>query len=104
MITQTDTDLAKSFLPQFAGKKDIVSTRKVEATAKAIAQAMLPERAALIALTHRLQEVQKDPSFNAVFKAAADRNILFTGTNWKKELDAAQAIVDSYPVPNPSGD
>lgn len=102
MITETDLKLANSFLPQFAGKKDIVSTKKVNATAKAIAQAMLPERAALIALTQRLQEVQADPTFKEVFAAANRQGVRFMGTPWKDDLAAAQAIVDTYPVPDPS--
>jgi hypothetical protein len=92
MITKTDTDLATRFMPNAAAPKQ-------EATAKAIANAMLPERQALSDLVMRIEAVQSDPTFKAVFEAAKGQGVFFRGKPWKEELERAQAIVATYPLP-----
>jgi hypothetical protein len=99
MITETDRTLAASFFK--SKKKDPTTTKAIDATAKAIAEAMLPERTALMALVSRITEVQTDPSFKAVFAKAKEHQVIFTGLPWKPELDAARAIVDAWPTPEP---
>lgn len=104
MITQTDLDLAARFLPDVAQKKDIISKNKIKGTAKVIGAAMEPERIALRNLVNRLKAMAQDQSFKDVWKAAAAQGVTYQGETWKTELEAAQAIVDTYPVPDPTGD
>lgn len=103
MITPTDRALAARFLPALAGKKDIVSTKKLEATAKAIAAAMLPERAALADLVSTLENITTSDEWRAFWNAAKAQNIHYRGPIWKKEFDAAKAIVETYPLPEIEG-
>lgn len=104
MITPTDKATAAKLLPSLANKTDETSIRKVEATAQVIAKAMLPEREALSDLVSRLEQVQAEPTFKAVFEAAKAQGVFFRGKPWKEEFDRAKAIVDTYPGPTIEGE
>jgi hypothetical protein len=92
MITETDKLLAAKFMPN-------AGDARLEAGARDIAKAMLPERQALADLVSRLEQIGEDPSFRQVFESAKSQGVFFRGKPWKEELDRAKEIVNTYPVP-----
>jgi hypothetical protein len=103
MITTTDTDLAKKFLPTLAAKKDIVSVNKIKSTAKVIAAAMLPERQALADLVAAIEYMVGSDEWKQFHQQAGQMNLVYRGPNVKQQFQAAKAIVDTYPQPEIEG-
>lgn len=99
MITTTDHELASRLLKKRVGEKDDAHAARVSEAAKAISDTMLPERQTLADLVSRLEQVQADPTFKQVFESAKAQGVLFRGKPWKEELERAQAIVETYPMP-----
>lgn len=99
MTPLPDHSLAVKILPKRAGEKEEVYNGRLVDAIHAISAAMLPERQALADLVSRLEQVQEEPSFKAVFEAAKAQGVFFRGKPWKEELERAQAIVETYPSP-----
>lgn len=104
MITQIDRDLAIKLLPNAAQRNDEPSRIKMTQAVNDIASAMKPTRQALQDLVAVLNAMAKHPDFKAVWQSARDHQVVYQGPTWKAQLDAAQAVVDTFPVPSPVGD
>lgn len=104
MITPTDKQLAHKLTPKRVGEKDEAHNNRLRDATESISLAMLPERQALADLVSRLEQVQAEPTFKAVFEVAKEQGVLFRGKPWKEELERAQEIVSAYPVPEVEGE
>lgn len=104
MTTQLDRDLAIKLLPNAATRTDEPSVVKMNAAIKDISRAMLPTRQALQDLVAVLNAVQTHPDFKSVWQSARDHQVTYDGPTWKAQLEAAQAVVNTFPVASPMGE
>lgn len=103
MITNSDRELAARFLP--ALKPNVLADKKkLDATARSIAEHCLPERKALMDLVSQFQTMQRHESWKPVWKAAADQGVLYTGPTMEAAMKAAKELIATYPTPDPMGE